>query len=340
MESILDNTPASIRVKDRQGKYIFANRRARTLWRNLIGHTAADLVPPETAARWSADDKLVLSDGKPIVREERIESEAGDHVYVMSKFALRDSGGEIYAICVVETDLSELKRAQQDVIDLSARLLSVQDEERRRIARELHDSTSQSLSAVILNLSRIEKSNTHDESARTFTRESMALLNQVHSEIHTASYLLYPPLLDEIGLAPALAGYVEGFSRRSGIDVTLEISPDVGRLERDVEVALFRIVQESLTNVHRHSESQTAEIRLKRAPAEVVLTVSDTGRGMMDERSDDCGDHPRSLGVGIPGMRARLRQLRGTLDIRSDSTGTIVTAVVPLARATDGHISI
>jgi signal transduction histidine kinase len=167
---------------------------------------------------------------------------------------------------------------------------------------------------------------------RAIAEESIALLKEVHSEIRTLSYLLHPPLLDEVGLVPALTWYIDGFKKRSGIDARLSASPDIGRGEADIDMALFRIVQESLTNVHRHSGSKTATIRLERTPAGLELTVSDAGRGSTSEAPGGEGEPIRSLGVGIAGMKARVKQLGGTLDIRSTSSGTTVTVVIPHAR--------
>jgi len=155
------------------------------------------------------------------------------------------------------------------------------------------------------------------------------MVDQCLSEMRTLSYLLHPPLLDEIGLAPALRWYVNGFTSRSGIDVSLQISPEVGRLPSDIETALFRVIQESLGNVHRHSGSKTAVIKLRRRRGEVVLTISDSGAGIGTTASGKAGEEIRSLGVGIAGMSARLRQFGGKLDVRSSDRGTTVRAVVP-----------
>jgi len=332
LQSILDNTPACIYVKDLRGRFIFANRSARALLpRELVGRTTDELFPPDFAASWSADDASVVDSGIPLTREHAFDLGAGIRLYLVTKFVLREPGEEAYAVCAIATDITEFRRAQYEVQDLSAHLLSAQDEERRRIARELHDGTGQGLVAVILNLRRLLGSGPVDDNARAITEESIALLGEMQSEIRTLSHLLHPPLLDDAGLAPALTWYVEGFAKRSGIDAKLQLPADIGITEKDVATALFRIVQESLTNVHRHSGSRTADIRLERTCAAMVLTISDTGRGMASEASDGEGDQIRSLGVGIAGMRARVKQLGGTLDIRSGPGGTTVTSIVPHA---------
>lgn len=327
LRSILDHTPAFVYVKDRQGRYIYANRRARALKdHDFIGHSTADLFPAGVAAALVAEDDTVINTDNPIIKEEVLDRGTGNRTYLTTKFPLRDPDGEIYGICVVSTDISELRRTQQEVHDLSARLLSAQDGERRRIARELHDSTAQTLTALALNLNRLVRTGKADENLRAIAEESIALVKQVHSEIRTLSYLLHPPLLDELGLAAALTWYVDGFSNRSGIDVKLEISPEFTRIDPSLELALFRVVQESLGNVHRHSGSKTSSINLERTPTEVVLRISDAGQGM--RLSSDPSGRTHLLGVGIAGMEARLKQLGGKLVIESGANGTTVTAIV------------
>jgi len=171
--------------------------------------------------------------------------------------------------------------------------------------------------------------------ARRALAESLSLADQAVKEIRTISYLLHPPLLDEGGLLSAVRWFSDGFSRRSGIHVALDLAADLGRLPRDVEIALFRIVQEALNNVHRHSGSATASIRLCRGPDSVVLEVADAGRGLPSELVDTPLDAIASLGVGIPGMRERARQLGGSLEIHTAGTGTTLRASLPLREDPD-----
>jgi two-component system, NarL family, sensor kinase len=328
LRSILDHTPAFVYVKDRQGRFTYANRRARALLQdNFLGRRTIDLLPARIATALMAEDELVMGNGRPIIKEEVLNRGMGARSYLTTKFPLKDPGGQTYGVCIISTDISELKRAQQEVHDLSARLLNAQDEERRRIARELHDSTAQTLTALVLNLNRLLRNGKLDEDARAITNESMTLANEMHSEMRTLSYLLHPPLLDELGLASALTWYVDGFTKRSGIAVRLSVSPNIGRVDANIEMALFRVVQESLGNVHRHSGSKTAEIRLERTSDQLVLSISDSGRGF--SMSSGIGSQLQSLGVGIAGMKARLEQLGGKLDIRSSSSGTTVSAMIP-----------
>ncbi|MBI2822808.1 MAG: sensor histidine kinase [Acidobacteria bacterium] len=225
---------------------------------------------------------------------------------------------------------NDLERSEAALRQLSSRLLKLQDDERRRVARELHDSTGQSLTALGLNLSILQSSVTGMSSkAATVLSESLTLAEQCLSEIRTFSYLLHPPLLDELGLVAALRWYGDGFAKRSGIRVHLDVPSPARRLPQEVEIALFRITQESLANIHRHSGSPSAEIRLALEPRQVVLEIKDEGRGIATDRLRECSESLPGLGVGILGMRERMRQMGGRLEIDSAPGGTTVRAVVP-----------
>ena len=217
--------------------------------------------------------------------------------------------------------------------ELSARLLQMQDDERRRIARELHDSAGQMVVALTMNLERLKTlDGVAGEHARLLA-DSDAILQTLNKELRTMSHLLHPPLLDEVGLSSALQWYVDGFAKRSGILMTLELASDFGRVSSDLEIAIFRLVQECLTNVHRHSGSLKAIVRLKRSPQAVSLEIEDEGHGIAaDKKSALLGSGP--LGVGLRGMRERVRQLGGTLHIDSDERGTIIRAIFPMPKAT------
>lgn len=241
----------------------------------------------------------------------------------------------------VHARTQELEQKNAELRKLSARLLQIQDEERRRIARELHDSVGQLLAAISMNISNVSREKDKlSASAAGAISENMRLVEQVSNEIRTLSHLLHPPLLDEIGLRSALKWYIDGFSERSKIKVTAEIPSDLGRLPRDVELSLFRIVQECLTNIHRHSESPTALVRLVRTRKSVTLEVKDDGRGFpaIGESIISRSDTP---GVGLRGMRERVTQLGGKLEITSNGTGTLVLAKLPLTEgfASAGHTS-
>ena len=228
----------------------------------------------------------------------------------------------------LETKNHELVRQADVVRELSARLLQIQDEERRRIARELHDSVGQMLAAVNMNLAQVdeEAGRLTPVAAKAFT-DTTGLLQEISNEIRTISHLLHPPLLDEVGLQSALEWYIEGFSDRSKIQVALELPEDFGRLPRNLEITLFRVVQECLTNIHRHSGSATASIRVTRAPGEVCLEVKDSGKGIPAQNTLASG---KLSGVGLRGMSERLRQMGGQLDVHSNGTGTLVSARIPV----------
>ena len=249
----------------------------------------------------------------------------------MSRFTSDHDG---IRIVLAHENVTDLKQAEAVLRDLTGRLLRLQDEERRRIARELHDGAGQNLVALSMNLARLERLGRGDDRLRAIVADSLALVEQSLQEMRTLSYVLHPPTLDGVGLGSAVRWYVEGFARRSGIEVQLDLSPDTERLPQEIESALFRVIQESLINIHRHSGSGTAAIRLRREAGVVRLHVTDEGAGIvpvLPERGDGQG----SFGGGIPGMRERLRQLGGHLDIQSNPRGTTVIAVAPLQVETD-----
>ena len=230
----------------------------------------------------------------------------------------------------VHVRTEELEQRNAELRKLSARLLQIQDEERRRIARELHDSVGQLLAAISMNTSNISREKGKlSTSAASAVSENTKLVEQVSNEIRTLSHLLHPPLLDEIGLLSALKWYIDGFSERSKIKVTADMPSDLGRLPRDVELSLFRIVQECLTNIHRHSGSLTAFVRLARSRQGVTLEVTDEGRGFSPSGESIVAGN-ETPGVGLRGMRERVRQLGGQFEITSNATGTHVFASLPL----------
>jgi PAS domain S-box-containing protein len=215
--------------------------------------------------------------------------------------------------------------------DLSGRLLMTQDEERRRIARELHDSAGQSLAALSMDLSRIERDVALDPAhLAKGIKDAQDRLRQLSQEIRTTSYLLHPPLLDEIGLSSALRWYIEGLTERSGLDIKLSVADNLQRLAPEMELAIFRLVQECVTNIHRHSGSKTAQIRVAREPDKIYVEVQDQGKGMSKQQTAEV--RSKGVGVGISGMRERVRQLHGELVIESDAGGTRITATFPHAQ--------
>ena len=223
---------------------------------------------------------------------------------------------------------AELDAANSGLRELSARLMQLQDDERRRIARELHDSVGQLLVALNMNLASARSDLERLAKTTATLADSEGLVQEMSKEVRTISHLLHPPLLDEAGLESALRWYVDGFAQRSKIKVDLHLQENFRRLSRELETAIFRVVQECLTNVHRHSGSTVARIRLDQADGQVVIMIEDHGRGIPALKQIELSS-TGAPGVGIRGMRERLRQLGGELEIVSKSTGTLVVAKLP-----------
>jgi signal transduction histidine kinase len=241
---------------------------------------------------------------------------------------LRSAQGELEER--VQQRTAELDVANQGLRELTARLMQLQDDERRRIARELHDSVGQTLAALSMNLTAIESDIKRLNQTTKTLADSSALVQEMNKEVRTISHLLHPPLLDEAGLVSALRWYTDGFSQRSQIAVELEIAEDFGRLSRELETGIFRTVQECLTNIHRHSGSATARICLTRFDHEIRLQIKDQGVGISEDKLDQLA-LSGTPGVGIRGMRERLRQLGGSLDINCNRGGTTIEARLPVA---------
>ena len=261
--------------------------------------------------------------------------------------AMRDESGTLVGFSKVTRDFTErmlvlkaLRESQKELHEsedslrrLSLHLLRTQDEERRRIGRDLHDSLGQSLSVLKMKLDSLSGSNKSRNSAgmNKSISDCANLTEDCIKEVRTIAYLLFPPMLEEMGLKSAISWYLDGFTKRSGIQTTFDISADFGRLPRDVETAIFRILQESLTNVHRHSGSETAHVLLTTKGGLVSLEIRDKGRGMPTQFSKESGNGElRALGVGLRGMSERMRQLGGKLELISTPGGTTVIASVPV----------
>jgi len=224
---------------------------------------------------------------------------------------------------------TDLATANQSLRELSARLLQLQDDERRHIARELHDSVGQMLAALTMNLSAVRLDVDRLTKTAHALEDSESLVQEMSAEVRTISHLLHPPLLDEAGLLSALRWYVEGFAARSNIQVDLDLPDSYKRLPRESETAIFRVVQECLTNIHRHSGSSVATIRLRQRDHLVMVEIEDKGKGIPPEKREQLAA-AGPAGVGIRGMRERLRQLGGRLEINSNESGTVVTVRLPI----------
>jgi PAS domain S-box-containing protein len=289
-------------------------------------------VHPEDRKRIRADVERGLAKCKPF--EHVFRYRAPDGTYrVLSARAIQIPGpdGRTERSIGVTQDITDQTRGEEELRQLSGRLLQLQDEERRRIARDLHDSVSQNLLGISLGLAQLGKSaDVRSKWGKQTLKDTRKMVKDLCKEIRSLSYLLHPPLLDELGLASTVEEYVKGFSQRSGIDFEFEMAADIGRLSPESETALFRIVQEALGNIQKHSGSATGRTRLTKEHGEIVLEISDRGRGMRARHPQGRQAGRRKLGVGILGMRERMRQLGGRLEISSGSRGTTVRATLPL----------
>lgn len=231
----------------------------------------------------------------------------------------------------LQAEVRERTLAEQSVRDLSGRLLQLRDEEQRRIARELHDSTAQIVGALAINLERLLEvvASGNLAKARTLLAQSSDLAERATAELRTMSHLLHPPILDDLGLEGALPWYTRGFSSRSGVAVNLDMQPELGRLPREVELTFYRITQEALTNIYRHSGSPTADLAVSQANGEVTLLIADHGRGIPSEILASGHNSRAVVGIGIAGMRERVRQINGRLEIKTNGNGTCIKVVLP-----------
>ena len=327
---------------DHTGTVLYANSRFAEILGvsegNLIGTTLQSYVSPATFEK--LQDLIAQGLTSNARGEITLESSEGRPRPV--RLALKPMrNAEQENVCLVATELTELVEAnealrsnEESLRQLSARLLKLQDEERRHIARDLHDITGQKLAAQSMALAKVlnRKAAGLDQESQHLLVECVTLSNQVSDEIRTLSYLLHPPLLDELGLSSAVKWYAEGYERRTGIKVEVKIPLDFGRLSPDVEVALFRVIQESLSNVQRYSESLRAYVRLKRSSSdEIQVQIGDFGKGIHPATLNTSTHTAAPLGVGIQGMRERMRQLGGKLEITSRlKHGTLVTATLPM----------
>ena len=263
--------------------------------------------------------RIVMADGRVKILEERWQ-------------VFHDEEGKPVRVAGTCRDITERVRADEQLRRLSGELLRSQDEERRKIARDLHDSTGQQLVALATMLGQLQDSIPSGErKSRRFFSDCKALAEQCIREVRTLSYLLHPPVLDQAGLGDAIRDYVKGFTKRSGIEVELELSPRLGRLERDIELALFRVVQESLANIQRHSGSSRAKIRIDRN-SDLTLEISDQGSGSPAIDREEKGQLRFELGIGIPSMEERVKLIGGRFEIDSTKQGTTVRVTIPLEK--------
>jgi len=291
-------------------------------------------IHPDDRERWSVEAAEMFAQGKHLKSAYRVLARDGNVVWFRCEVKMvRHDDGRPWFVLGVGFDISELKRTEEELgkrteafQKLSATLFQLQDQERRRIARELHDGLGQHLVALKLNF---EMLGSQMNSPGKIWAESQEILEQCIAETRTISYLLHPPMLDDAGLILAAKWYAEGFSERSGIKASLDISPELPRLAKAVELTIFRVLQESLTNVHRHSGSKTVEITIRTEGADVCLEVKDQGSGMRADVLKRFLETGSQVGVGLAGMRQRVNELGGRFEIASDKHGTAIKVSIP-----------
>jgi signal transduction histidine kinase len=343
LQSTLDALPVHVAVLDVDGTIVAVNRAWCTFAPMQPAGAAAFAVGANylatcdaAAARGitiageiAAGTRKIIAGRLETLRSVYPRPDLGPGVWFQVRVT-RFTQGDTVRLVVSREDVSQVEQAEQRLQHLAVRLLRSQDDERRRIARELHDTTAQNLFALTLLLAGAQQAtDSSPADAQAALAESRRLAEQALGEVRTLSYLLHPPLLDEMGLGSAVQWYVEGFRRRSGIAVELQVPADLGRLPADVETALYRMLQESLINIHRHSGSASAVVKLTRTRQSIRLQVRDRGHGMPSAAVSAQHDTAQ-LGVGIAGLRQPLDDLGGRLDIRSSRRGTTVAATVPL----------
>jgi two-component system NarL family sensor kinase len=262
------------------------------------------------------------------VQLERAEEELRQtHRGLEQKVDLRTRELEV-ALSAFQEEVRVRRTTEEKLRALSLSVLHLQDEERRRVARDLHDTAGQTLTALKLILGSLERAVSHQGPTAELFAELSGLADQALGEIRTTSHLLHPPLLDEAGFASAASWYVDGFNKRSAIEVSLHL-PEGIRLPNAVEIVLFRILQESLTNITKHSAATAVDVSLEVSEDAVILSVRDYGRGILPERLARMNTTGSEVGVGIAGMRERLKELGGRLEIESDTSGTLLRATIP-----------
>jgi PAS domain S-box-containing protein len=325
---LLDLANDAIIVRNSEGAVEYWSKGAETLYGwtkdEAIGRNIRDLCHTQFPTKVSSI--LALDNWEGNLHQQKRD---GVPITVASRWTtLRNSQGKPIGWLQINTDITARQRAEQAARSLSKRILSLEADERRRIARELHDSLGQYLTSLKINLDLLSRA-TNETKRATLLSECLQMADQSLKETRTISHLLHPPLLDEAGLESAIRWYVDGFGQRSGIKVDLDVPPAFGRLRRDIETALFRVVQEALTNVHRHSGGSAVNIRFDVDAEAVWLEIKDDGKGIPEERLQAL-DSGSGVGIGLAGMRERLRELGGTLKIESSKAGTLLKISIPL----------
>jgi PAS domain S-box-containing protein len=290
---------------------------------SVIGAVLRDFVAPEDQP---ALQKLLLAT-EQYASEGELRLRPPDNTLIPAHFSFRLLSRDKSAIGILVTDLT----AQKQQVEIAGRLQTMQEEDRRRIARELHDSVGQLLVAIALNIAIVKKeAHSLSPEAAALIEDSARMIDDINNEIRTISHLLHPPMLDEIGLASALRWYIQGFAQRSKVDAVLDIPKKLDRLPQEMEIAIYRVVQECLTNVHRHSGSPSCAVKIQQDDESLRIEIQDQGRGIPQAKKSTLSFWG---GVGLRGMQERLRQLGGALEVQSDKSGTCVLATLPVPRS-------
>jgi PAS domain S-box-containing protein len=342
--TFLDHAPNVAFMKSNDGRYLYVNRRFEEVFHlashSILGKTDGELFPREQAEQFQANDRLVTEAGKAMEFEETARYTNGLHTSIVVKFPLRDGSGRIYATGGIATDITERKRVQEELLrsqailqqqgvelqDMTAKLLTTQESERQRIARELHDDFSQRLAALVFDVASLEQQPPLLPGLTGKALEPIReQLEQLSDDIHNLAYTLHPSLLQHAGLQPAIEDYIHKVTVRTGLRIVFKARGVVGQIPLDQSTCLFRILQEGLQNVAKHADATDVAVQLSGSSHGVGLSIIDNGKGF------DAGSttaHP--TGLGLISMQERLRSLNGFMRIHSrQSGGTKLCAWIP-----------